>query len=453
MCASLCQAQVSNIDSLKNLATATNADSIRIKALIPITLYYWERNPDSCIYYSYQLIELGRKTKNETAEAIGYRRIGSAYNNKSNFAGAIENLLIALKIFERLKDSSMIANSYNHLGNVNRNIGKNDLAIRYYKSCLLIGEKVNNVESQMLASMNLGSTYADENKLDSALYFEQKAFYLNRQLNNGVELDVIFYLLGSIHEKLGEKDVAKSYFNRSVAIAVKDRDMKPASLAYNGLAKLYIESGQLDSSIHFARQALFSAQQSMYVRSILPASNLLAQAFEKRKQYDSAFYYQKISIAAKDSLSNNEKIQQAETFNYNEQLRQQEIASQKQKADEERKVNLQFAAIGIALITALLLFLALSRKIITSPKTIEIIGVIALLFVFEFINLWIHPFIGNLTHHSPLLMLLIMVCIAALLVPAHHRLEKWITHKLVEKNKKIRLAAAKRTISKLEGNT
>ena len=209
--------------------------------------------------------------------------------------------------------------------------------------------------------------------------------------------------------------------------------MKPASLAYNGLAKLYMESGQLDSSIHFGRQALFSAQQSMYVRSILPASNLLAQAFEKRKQYDSAFYYQKISIAAKDSLSNNEKIQQAETFNYNEQLRQQEIASQKQKADEERKVNLQFAAIGIALITALLLFLALSRKIITSPKTIEIIGVIALLFVFEFINLWIHPFIGNLTHHSPLLMLLIMVCIAALLVPAHHRLEKWITHKLVEK--------------------
>jgi hypothetical protein len=98
-----------------------------------------------------------------------------------------------------------------------------------------------------------------------------------------------------------------------------------------------------------------------------------------------------------------------------------------------------------------LVFLALSRKTITSTKTIEIVGVIVLLFVFEFINLLIHPFIGNLTHHSPLLMLLIMVCIAALLVPAHHRLEKWITHKLVEKNKRIRLEAAKRTISKLEG--
>ena len=48
-------------------------------------------------------------------------------------------------------------------------------------------------------------------------------------------------------------------------------------------------------------------------------------------------------------------------------------------------------------------------------------------------------------------MLLIMVCIASLLVPAHHRLEKWVTQALVEKNKKIRLAAAKKTIARLEG--
>jgi len=47
-------------------------------------------------------------------------------------------------------------------------------------------------------------------------------------------------------------------------------------------------------------------------------------------------------------------------------------------------------------------------------------------------------------------MLLALVCIAALLVPLHHKLEKWATHKLVEKNKAIRLAAAGRTIEKLE---
>lgn len=48
-------------------------------------------------------------------------------------------------------------------------------------------------------------------------------------------------------------------------------------------------------------------------------------------------------------------------------------------------------------------------------------------------------------------MLLVLIAIGAMLVPLHHRLEKWMTKIMVEKNKKIRLAAAKKTIAKLEG--
>ena len=89
---------------------------------------------------------------------------------------------------------------------------------------------------------------------------------------------------------------------------------------------------------------------------------------------------------------------------------------------------------------------------ITSPKLIRFLGVVSLLLVFEFLNLVLHPFVEESTHHSPVLMLISLVCIAALLVPLHHRLEHWATEKLVEKNKKIRLALAKKTIDKLEGN-
>jgi len=71
--------------------------------------------------------------------------------------------------------------------------------------------------------------------------------------------------------------------------------------------------------------------------------------------------------------------------------------------------------------------------------------------VFEFLNLFLHPFLDKLTHHQPLLILTAMVCIAALLIPLHHKLEHWITHKMVEKNNKIRLAAAKKKIATLEG--
>ena len=49
-------------------------------------------------------------------------------------------------------------------------------------------------------------------------------------------------------------------------------------------------------------------------------------------------------------------------------------------------------------------------------------------------------------------MLLALVAIASLIVPLHHKLENWSINKLVEKNKAIRLANAKKTIEELEAS-
>jgi hypothetical protein len=98
------------------------------------------------------------------------------------------------------------------------------------------------------------------------------------------------------------------------------------------------------------------------------------------------------------------------------------------------------------------LFLLLSRSILVSHKTVEFLSVIALLVVFEFINLLIHTWLEKITHHNPILMLLCLVGIAALLVPLHHKIEHWASNKLVEKNKAIRLANAKKTIEELEAS-
>jgi NADH:ubiquinone oxidoreductase subunit 6 (subunit J) len=135
---------------------------------------------------------------------------------------------------------------------------------------------------------------------------------------------------------------------------------------------------------------------------------------------------------------------------FENEVRQQELTQEKVKLEEQRKQNIQYALIALGIITFIILFLLLSRSFITNTKLITFFGVVALLIVFEFLNLLLHPFLERITHHSPVLMLLALVCIAALLVPLHHKLEKWATTKLVEKNKQIRLAAAKRTIEQLK---
>jgi hypothetical protein len=122
----------------------------------------------------------------------------------------------------------------------------------------------------------------------------------------------------------------------------------------------------------------------------------------------------------------------------------------KKRLTKQRTHNIQLAVLFIAILAATLLFLVLSRSIIVSHRILGFLGVLVLLIVFEFINLLLHPLLQKLTNDSPILMLLSLVAIAAIIVPIHHRLEKWATNKLVEKNKAIRLAKAKKTIEGLE---
>jgi cation transport ATPase len=217
------------------------------------------------------------------------------------------------------------------------------------------------------------------------------------------------------------------------------------------MAKLFEMMKQKDSAVLYAKQSMQIANEKRFIKQVRDAGRFLSSYYRNMRIHDSAYFYQDVTKAANDSLFNEQKNNQMQSLVFDEKMRQQEIEAAEQNANEERKHNLQYAAIAIGLITFIILFLALSRSIIVKEKFIKFFGIVGLLALFEFINLYLHPHLDRITNHSPVLMLLILIGIGALLVPLHHKLEKWITKIMVEKNKKIRLAAAKKTIATLEG--
>jgi hypothetical protein len=144
--------------------------------------------------------------------------------------------------------------------------------------------------------------------------------------------------------------------------------------------------------------------------------------------------------------------QQLFLMTVDEELRQNDMALQQQAEEENRRQNIQYALLALGIILIVSLFVLFSHSFIASTRFIHFFSVIALLLVFEFLNLVMHPILGKITHHSPPLMLLGLVCLGALLVPLHHRLEKWAITRLVEKNKEVQLALAKKIMDKLGGD-
>jgi hypothetical protein len=158
-----------------------------------------------------------------------------------------------------------------------------------------------------------------------------------------------------------------------------------------------------------------------------------------------------MQIAYQDSVSNQKRIAEFQNITFTQQLRDIDEQEKLKQDVEQRKQNLQFVLIALGIVVLIILFLLLSRSVIVNEKWVSFFGVMGLLVIFEFLNLLLHPRLEKITSHSPFLMLAALVCIAAVLIPLHHRMEKWAKKTLVKKNKQIRLAAAKKTIAKLEG--
>ena len=437
------------VDSiLKKIAVEKDEDK-KVDLIVSIWATGLDRDPDKLIQTGQVLLKQAQADHDIIKEASAYSFLGTGYRISGNPIRALQVHQKGLQLAEKANNFSLLGLTKNQMTHTYRDREEWENAFKGYTEALIDAVKGKNEVIKIWPVLNLGNCYLNINRLDSALKYLQSAYEKSLVINK-VDLPFILWNLGAVHSKMNNGALAVSYFNMSAQMAKDAKRLRQLCFAYTGLGEHYQRISQRDSSIFYLKQALLTVLHTPFFFMSVKPAKILAELYEK-SNCDSTLKYAGIYKVANDSVFSNKINQQIQVMTFDEKLRQQEIASAELKANEERKNNLQYAAIGFSLISFIILFLLFSHSIIANEKVIRFLGVVALLLVFEFINLFIHPFIGELTHHSPLLMLLIMVFVAALLVPAHHQLEHWITHKMVEKNKKIRLAAAKKTIATLEG--
>jgi len=321
-------------------------------------------------------------------------------------------------------------------------------AFKIYSDALNDAVKGKNEVIKIWPVMNLGVCYLNINKLDSALKYLQRA-YESSLVMNQVDLPYILWNLGSVHSKMGNALLAVSYFKMSIQMSGDAKKLRQSSFAYTGLAEHFQRMNQRDSSILYLKKALAAVRNTPFFFMSVKPAKMLAELYEK-SNCDSTLKYANLYKIANDSVFSNKINQQIQVMTFDEELRQQEVATEKTKAENERKQNIQFVLLAFGIITFIIFFLLFSRSIVANERLISFFGILGLLIVFEFINLVIHPWLASVTHESPAYMLLALVLIASMLIPLHHRLEHWIKEKMTEKNKAIRLAAAKKTIERLD---
>jgi tetratricopeptide (TPR) repeat protein len=436
------------IDSLLQSLSLENIDTLKVLTLNRISRAYVFSKPDSANIFSLQAYEISKKQEYYRGIISSLINLWASNHVKGNYHKAIQLATEQLKILEKKGEYPSIAFCYSLLSSSYQDMNDYPNALRN----ALLSKKIEDslgIETSRKYT-NLGQIYGKMGQLDSAIRYANKGYETEYIINKGSWTWPAF-VLGEVNSKLNNIDLALVYYKISKSLAIRNNIYKDILDNNNGIADIFRKLLLFDSVIFYSKDALKYQEKVTYTKGSLYAYENLAYAYKQKNLNDSSIKYYELSIRIKDSLFSQEKTMQIQNLANDEESRQKELEKEKAEKTEERKQNLQYAAIALGLIGFIILFFIFSHSIIANEKLIKFLGILSLLLVFEFINLFIHPYLARVTNHSTVWMLSIMVLIAAVLIPIHHRLEKWITHRMVEKNKRIRLESAKKTISELEG--
>lgn len=457
-CVQIAFTQHKYIDSLQATLVNTSKPIDRFNTIVKISeLHFLVDGGKFDSSTAIQLLKIAQQLKNDSLLAISYNWIGSWFGFvKGDNITALEYYFKAIPLAEAVRDKRRISSLYFDIGLVYFSLQNNEEAGRYIR---MGGENLPDLSSPMYDYMlvqyqrNMAQYYLSGNQLDSALHHAQAFEETSRRIKSISFLYGAFYTNAQIYAKRGDKEMAELYFKKAIAIADSNTLSSNKLVFYQGYIPFLLDNKKNAEAHAQAEQLMDIATKDDNNNMKLTGAGFMRQVFDSLHQVDSAYYYARMEASINAAIFSQNNTNKIQSLAFNEKLRLMEDEAKRAAETEQRKENIQYVLIALGIITLLTLYLLLSRSFITNTRLIEFFGVIGLLIVFEFLNLLLHPFLEKITHHSPVLLLLALFCIAALLVPFHHKVEKWATNKLVEKNKKIRLAAARKTITQLEGSS
>ena len=351
------QAQNTEADSLKKLLKTLGEVPERVLVLEGLSYAYVSAYPDTALLYAMQGLQLAQKIGDRRGEAYCTNALGNVYFSVGDYPKALEMYLQSIRMKEQLKGQShAIAVTYFNIANVYTEQEDYPHALYYLFKTKQVDEKAEDSAGILYDLYSLSSIYLRMKKTDSALYYVEDAYKLAKRLDDKNLIGAIVNNYGEIYSSLNNFSLAAKNYHLSLHYAGMIKDNEVIASDYYGLAKIYKEQNLLDSSVFYARKALRVAQEAPFLKQLLDASTFLSGLFKSTMQFDSAFHYQELSIATKDSLFNVEKIKKVQNLKLLEQQRQQAIEVDKIKYRNRVKLYVVIFVSFVFLLIAILLW-------------------------------------------------------------------------------------------------
>lgn len=432
ICINYVQAQKQKFDSLALKLATERTDSNRVKLMWLMADASNLYNPDTALHLAQSALYLAQKIKYTEGESRSLGVLAMSFREMGNYQKALEFFLQKLQIEEKRNNPRNLASVLINIGILYINLEQYNQALSYYKSADSVTAQHHVTDLEYYINNNLGDVYERMNLNDSAFTYFTKAIEIATQMNDKDLTGTSIVGLGHVYLKRKNFSMASKSYKKALSYLEVSDDEDLMCEAALGLAKLYSELNIKDSAEYYAMRSYTIAKKDGFESRQLDAAQFLTSLYKQAGDINNAFTFLETTQTLKDSISSEDKVRALQIISGNEQLRQNEIAENKLRGAAERHQQLQMLLIGLFIPILFLITLLLSR-VRMHQRIIKFLGIISLLMLFEYLLLVLNPKVNQVTNHTPMYEILIFVAVAAVLGPAHHRIEQWMLEKLTTK--------------------
>ncbi len=327
--------------------------------------------PDRAVDLFMQSLALQRGAGSEIQVANSLNNLGFVYSTDlADYSKSLMYHLEALAMREKLGDKAAVALSLNNIGIVYERLRDFEHALSYFDRALTLRREQGNKARVAATLSNIGDTWLEKGDPARALVAQREALALREEVNDKSAIALSHRNIGAIYTAQGKLPEADAELGLARRMADDATDKGLVTQVRLALAALERARGAPARAAAYAREAL-SIAESMKSRELARQANEeLAAAQEAEGRLGDALQSYRRSKAVADSIFSAETSRRVASLEqrFADERRLHELDSLRREQAElqvqsERRTYQRDAAIGVALLVAVVGFFLYRRRV------------------------------------------------------------------------------------------
>ena len=422
--------QYQNFDKIQVSSHNTILLRQRFAVLYNQAMYYFHEGLQDSVYaISKKLIDCAIATGEDSLEALSLKMMGNYLRLRCDYVNALKYYVEGIKQCKhKVPVNSVLAMLYNNSANIYNLIGNHEKALFYLHKAQSLIPKIHTYDhiTPVYICETLAETYYLKNQFDSSICYLNIAYALN---NNVLREDYIglaimsFY--GDIYAKIGRGDSAEYFFQKAIQLSVYLHDSKHMAAIYIDYSSYLLGLHKYHAAKVFALKGFRLSVKYNFLENIINAAALLRVIYDAEDDTKHAYLYFVLQKHLRDSIYNEAMLDNFyKIVSLQAQYEQQKEAEENARIEKEER-NHEYKVISIS-VGAFIVGFLLWSFITMNTKLIAFSVSAAMLVGFEYINFSLAPTLDFIDHQSLYLNFIVLVMLAAFLIPAHHHLENYV---------------------------